>query len=68
MPAGTPQDVILKLNAAFNKVLSDPETKQRLVEAGYEVVGGEPQRFSAFIETELKRWGPVVKKAKLQPE
>jgi len=68
VPAATPQDVILKLNAAFNKVLADPGVKHQLTEAGYEVVGGEPQKFSAFIETELAKWGPVVKKAKVQPE
>lgn len=68
VPAGTPQDVVAKLNAAFNKVLADPEVKQRLTQAGYEVVGGEPQKFSAFMESELAKWGPIVKKAKVQPE
>ena len=68
VPAGTPADVIAKLNAAFNRVMADPEVRKQLVETGYEVVGGEPQRFTAFIESELNKWGPVVKKAKVQAE
>jgi tripartite-type tricarboxylate transporter receptor subunit TctC len=68
VPAATPQDVILKLNAAFNKVLADPEIRRQLADAGYEVVGGEPRKFSAFIESELAKWGPVVKKAGVHAE
>lgn len=68
VPAATPQEVIRKLNAAFNKVLSDPEVSQQLAQAGYEIVGGEPQKFSAFIQSELAKWGPVVERAKVKLE
>lgn len=68
VPAGTPPDVIARLNAAFNQVLADPQVRKQLVEAGYEVVGGEPQKFTTFIDSELAKWGPVVKKAKVQAE
>ncbi len=68
MPAGTPRDVIARLNAAFNKTMADADVKKQLVEAGYEIVGGEPEAFSVFVEKELAKWGPVVKKAKVQAE
>jgi tripartite-type tricarboxylate transporter receptor subunit TctC len=68
VPAGTPKDVIARLNGAFNKVLADPDVKKQLVEAGYEIVGGEPEKFTAFIDSELAKWGPVVKQAKIQAE
>lgn len=68
VPAGTPPEVIAKLNAAFNKVLADPEVRKQLIDNGYEITGGEPAKFTAFIASELEKWKPVVKKAKLQVE
>jgi len=65
-PAGTPAPIVAKLNAAFNKTLADPEIKQRLLLQGYEAVGGKPEDFSRHIDSELAKWGPVVKKVGLQ--
>ena len=65
-PAGTPPDAIARLNAAFNKVLAEPEMRARLVKIGYEPVGGAPERFSEKIERETRKWGPVIKEAGLQ--
>ena len=65
-PAGTPANVIARLNAAFNKVLADPEMRSRLLKIGYEPVGGPPERFSQKIENETRKWGPVIKEAGLQ--
>jgi len=68
VPAGTPPDVIAKLNAAFNKTMADPEVRKQLVAAGYEIVGGEPEKLSSFIASETEKWKPVVKATKLQVE
>lgn len=68
VPQGTPPEVIAKLNAAFNKTLADPEVRKQLTEAGYEIVGGEPTKLSTFVASELEKWKPVVKRAKLQVE
>ena len=65
-PAGTPPVVIARLNAAFNKVLAEPEMRARLIKIGYEPVGGPPERFSQKIESETRKWGPVIKEAGLQ--
>jgi tripartite-type tricarboxylate transporter receptor subunit TctC len=68
VPVGTPADVIAKLNAAFNKAMADPEVRKQLVDNGYDVEGGEPGRFTKWIERELAKWGPVVKKANVTIE
>ena len=57
-----------KLNAAFHKTMADPEVRKQLVAAGYEVVGGEPEKLSSFIASETEKWKPVVKMTKLQVE
>jgi tripartite-type tricarboxylate transporter receptor subunit TctC len=65
-PAGTPAPVIARLNAAFNQTLADPEVKERLLQQGYETVGGKPEDFSRHIDAELAKWGAVVQKIGLQ--
>jgi tripartite-type tricarboxylate transporter receptor subunit TctC len=65
-PANTPAAVIKTLNAAFNKAINDPEIRARLEKMGFELVGGAPELFSALIEAETTKWGPVIKKSGLQ--
>jgi tripartite-type tricarboxylate transporter receptor subunit TctC len=67
-PKKTPPEIVAKLNKAFNQAIEDPEVRKRLAETGYDIEGGEPQRFSAWIDSELKKWGPVVKQADVRPE
>jgi tripartite-type tricarboxylate transporter receptor subunit TctC len=68
VPKGTPADIIARLNTAFNQAMEDPQVHQRLIETGYEIEGGEPQRFAQWIDSELAKWGPVVKQANIRPE
>ncbi len=65
-PAGTPPEVIARLNKAFNDVLADPDMRKRLLAIGYEPVGGKPEAFSKQIQDELEKWGPIVKQTGLQ--
>ena len=62
-PAGTPADVVAKLNAAIVAGLNDPATKERMVSVGAEPAPMTPERFAAFIRSENEKWGAVVKKA-----
>ncbi|HTP94518.1 MAG TPA: tripartite tricarboxylate transporter substrate binding protein [Burkholderiales bacterium] len=62
-PAGTPRDVIGRLNAEFNRVISAPDMRSRMLEYGYEPVGGPPEKFGAWIHAEIVKWAPVVKAA-----
>lgn len=60
-PAGTPKEVIVRLNAEFNKTLKDPELIKRLGDEGADAAGGTPEQFAALIRDEIPRWGKVVK-------
>jgi tripartite-type tricarboxylate transporter receptor subunit TctC len=60
-PAGTPKDVVARLNAEFNKALSQPELSKRLGEEGADPAGGTPEQFAKLIKDEIPRWGKVVK-------
>ena len=62
-PAGTPKDVIAKLNAEFNKALQQPELRKRLGDEGADAAGGTPEQFAALIKEEIPRWGKVVKES-----
>ncbi|MFA5489981.1 MAG: tripartite tricarboxylate transporter substrate binding protein [Candidimonas sp.] len=65
-PAGTPPEAIARLNEAFNNVLKDPDMRKRLLDNGYEPVGGKPEDFDKHIQAELDKWGPLVKQIGLQ--
>ncbi|MEY4652564.1 MAG: hypothetical protein RI884_1145 [Pseudomonadota bacterium] len=62
-PAGTPADIIARLNREVNQALKAPDVLERFAAQGTEAVGGTPEQASAFMRQELDRWGPVVKKA-----
>lgn len=61
LPAGAPRDVTELLNAAFNKVLKDPEVRMRLQSIGAQVDGGSVAEFTKFSQSEIKRYEGIVK-------
>ena len=67
-PAGTPKDVVMKLNGAMNAALKQEDVRGKLTGAGIEVQGGTPAEFSEVIKTEIEKWGRVVKQAGIEPE
>lgn len=62
-PAGTPKDIITKLNAESNRILATQEVKERMAATGIDAAGGTPEAFAKFIRDEIAKWGPVVKAA-----
>lgn len=62
-PAGTPKDVIARLNAEFNRALLNPELRQKLGGEGADPAGGTPEQFAALIRDDIPRWGRVVKES-----
>jgi len=63
-PAGTPEDIVAKLNAAANAAVADPEMNRQLVALGFNPVGkGTSKELSAYVAAEVGRWGEVVKRA-----
>jgi tripartite-type tricarboxylate transporter receptor subunit TctC len=59
-PAGTPRDVIDKLNAEVTKMLALPEVKQRFLAQGVEAVGGTPAEAAEHVRTQMAKWSKVV--------
>jgi tripartite-type tricarboxylate transporter receptor subunit TctC len=68
VPAGTPREIVLKLNAEINKALRSSAVTQRYATDNAEVSIGTPEDFGAFIRKEQARWEKVVKKSGLKIE
>jgi tripartite-type tricarboxylate transporter receptor subunit TctC len=68
LPAHTPVSVLAKLNADVNAVLSDMGIRQRLDKIGLTPVGGTLAEAEAYVQSEIVRWGDVVRKIGLRVE
>jgi tripartite-type tricarboxylate transporter receptor subunit TctC len=64
-PAGTPQDIVTKLNSEISKILETPETKERFAQLGMETGGGSSESFVAFLRAETAKWSKVINAAHL---
>jgi tripartite-type tricarboxylate transporter receptor subunit TctC len=67
-PAGTPREIVLRINAEVNKRVLSPEGREQLVAQGYDIAGGSPEDFGAFIKREFEKWGRVVRAANVKAE
>jgi tripartite-type tricarboxylate transporter receptor subunit TctC len=67
-PAGTPPEIVAKLNADFNSLLQLPEVRESMARQGLNVAGGNPQRLQDLVKSELTRWATVVDKAGIKSE
>jgi len=67
-PPGTPKDIVNKLNVEIVKILNTPEVRQRLIDGGSEVIGNSPDDADRFLKSEIKKWGVVVRTAKISAE
>ena len=61
VPARTPADVIARLQAALSSVVNSPEVRQKLIEIGYEPVGGTPAQLTAMLNNDIPRWHKLIK-------
>lgn len=64
-PAGTPPEVIQKLNAAFNNILKKPEVLKAFEITGGQAAGGTPEEFGKFIQDETAKWAKVIETSKI---
>jgi tripartite-type tricarboxylate transporter receptor subunit TctC len=67
-PAGTPRDVVNRIQAAAAKVLAQPDVAKRLREAGAEPIGNKPEEYGAEIKRELDKMRDLVKKQNIRFE
>jgi tripartite-type tricarboxylate transporter receptor subunit TctC len=64
-PAGTPRDIVNRLNAEWNRAEWMPQTKEQMQKAGFELLSGTPEQFRDLLKAETIRWGEVIKEAKI---
>lgn len=62
-PAGTPKEIVAKLNKEIVKILQMPDVRDRLFKQGAEPLSCTPEQFDAHIKREIVKWGEVVKKS-----
>lgn len=60
-PAGTPKDVLSRLNTEFNAALKQPDLQKKLGDQGADPAGGTAEQFASLIKEDIVRWGKVVK-------
>lgn len=60
-PAGTPKEIVARLNTEINKILKMDDVKKSFADAGVEPMGGSVQDFENFFKAESARWGKVIK-------
>ena len=65
---GTPHDIVMKLNEAFNRVLAEDEVKEFMRKGNLELVGGTPETFGARIKRDYAFYGKVAKDNKIEPQ
>ncbi len=67
-PAGTPKEIIARLNEGIARALTAAETRERLARDGTEVVAGSPEQFDAYFRLEVEKWAKVISAAGLQAQ
>ena len=68
-PAGTPKDIVDKLNAAFTRIVNEPDFRQkRMISQGLEPYDSSQETFAKLISEDTKQWQKVIELAKITPE
>ena len=65
-PAGTPREIVARLNAEVRRVLGPPDIRQRFAELGMTIGAGSADEFDVFIRTEIAKWSKVIKDADIR--
>jgi tripartite-type tricarboxylate transporter receptor subunit TctC len=68
VPAGTPKEIVARLNAEAKKALADPEVRGKLDAQGFDVVGSTPGEFLAFAHAESEKWAKVIRDYNIRVE
>ena len=67
-PAGTPREIVMRLNAEVVKIINLADGRQTLEREAYDPMGGTPEEFSALIKTELARYAKLIRTAGIRAE
>jgi tripartite-type tricarboxylate transporter receptor subunit TctC len=66
-PAGTPADIVARMQREVAAVLAEPDVRKRITDLGAEIVASSPEQFAAHIQQELARWAQVGQKTRGRP-
>ena len=67
-PAGTPKEIVDKLNAEVQKIIANPDASAKIAVTGFDAFSGPPESLAAFIQTELVTWGKLIKDAGIEAQ
>jgi tripartite-type tricarboxylate transporter receptor subunit TctC len=67
-PKGTPKETIARLNSEINKILTEPETRQKLLDAGANVTPLSIEQFAAFVAAESAKYERIIRETGVKPE
>jgi len=67
-PARTPANIVNKLNEAVRGIMTDPEIVKTLEASGSRPAPNSPEEFTQYIASEMKKWGDVIREAKIEPQ
>ena len=67
-PAGTPKEIVARLQLEVVKALADGKVKEQLAIRGFDVVASTPKAFAEFLQEESDHAGPLVRAAGIKPE
>ena len=67
-PAGTPTDIIRKINGAVNAALKTEDVRQRLIKANFEPMGGSPEQFAEVLQRDIVRYTRIIRDAQIKPD
>ena len=68
VPAGTPKDIVARLNAEYRKAIGVPELRQKLIDAGIDPLQSSPEDASAYMRSETLKWAKVISDGKITVE
>jgi len=67
-PAGTPKDIVAKLNTEFRKIIDTPEVKAQIAATGFEAFSSSTEELEEFVKAQLVKWTRMIKDAGIEPE
>lgn len=68
VPAGTPGDIVAKLNAEYRRAIGTPEIRQKMIDAGIDPLQSSPEEVGAYIRSETAKWAQVIRDGKITVE
>jgi tripartite-type tricarboxylate transporter receptor subunit TctC len=68
VPTGTSRDIVSRLHRETTRIIALPQVRDRMAAEGAEFVGDTPEQFTAFLRSEIDKWGKAVKASGAKPE